>query len=197
MPGAVRRRRSQRIKSKSLWRWYINTIIVFLDIVYCPVSFYLKQRFGDCILSPSSGRNLFSWNQSMELVPISGGPDWVGFCLKKETEASHRNVVSHKKNRTMDNVQKHKNCIDVTIFECKFDHLSLVVKHQFIHNCIISCAFVYCHSTSCAVMWCPTIVITCTIVMMHTACHCYFALECILTLTKWTRIQWTLRCSLT
>jgi hypothetical protein len=30
------------------------------------------QRFGDWILSPSSGKNISSWAQSIELVPISG-----------------------------------------------------------------------------------------------------------------------------
>jgi hypothetical protein len=43
-----------------------NAIIVVLDIVHCPV-FYLKQRVGDWILSPSSGKNLLSWAQSLEL----------------------------------------------------------------------------------------------------------------------------------
>jgi hypothetical protein len=47
------------------------TIIVFLDIIHRP-AFNLKQRFGEWILSPSSGENLLSWAQSTVLVPISG-----------------------------------------------------------------------------------------------------------------------------
>jgi hypothetical protein len=43
---------------------------MFLDIIHRPV-LYLKQRFEDWILSPSSGKNLFVWAQSIELVPIS------------------------------------------------------------------------------------------------------------------------------
>jgi hypothetical protein len=40
--------------SVGLWRWYINITITILDIIYRPV-FYSEQRFGDWILSPSSG----------------------------------------------------------------------------------------------------------------------------------------------
>jgi hypothetical protein len=40
--------------------------------------FLLKQYFGDWILSPSSGKNLLSWAQSIELVPISG-PDLLSY----------------------------------------------------------------------------------------------------------------------
>jgi hypothetical protein len=40
--------------SIGLWRWYINITITILDIIHLPV-FYLKQRFGDWIRSPSSG----------------------------------------------------------------------------------------------------------------------------------------------
>jgi hypothetical protein len=32
--------------------------------------FNLKQRFGDWIMSPSSGKSLLSWAQSKEQVPI-------------------------------------------------------------------------------------------------------------------------------
>jgi hypothetical protein len=37
-----------------LWWWYINTNIMFLDIMHRPV-YFSKQRFGAWILSPSSG----------------------------------------------------------------------------------------------------------------------------------------------
>jgi hypothetical protein len=37
--------------------------------------FYLKQRFGDRFLSPSSGKSLPTWYQSIELVLISGDKD--------------------------------------------------------------------------------------------------------------------------
>jgi hypothetical protein len=66
--------------------------------------FFETQRFGDWILSPSSGKT------------YSVGPN-----LKTETESSLRNVVSWKinrtvflyKDRTMDNVQKHNSCTNV------------------------------------------------------------------------------------
>jgi hypothetical protein len=57
--------------------------------------FYLKQRFGDWILSPCSGKNLLNWTQSIELVHIFRqkyqhkiGSNWVGFYLTTETESS-------------------------------------------------------------------------------------------------------------
>jgi hypothetical protein len=44
-----------QIRFKSLWRWYSNTNIMFLDIII--VLFLFKtQCFGDCMLSPSSGK---------------------------------------------------------------------------------------------------------------------------------------------
>jgi hypothetical protein len=49
-------------KIKILWRWYISTNIMFLDISIVlsliknrPV-YFAKQHFGDRILSPSSGK---------------------------------------------------------------------------------------------------------------------------------------------
>jgi hypothetical protein len=56
------------IRSKSLWRWYINTIIEFLDIIHHPVFLFKTQCFRDWILSPSSGKSLLSLAQSSELV---------------------------------------------------------------------------------------------------------------------------------
>jgi hypothetical protein len=44
---------------------------MLLDIIHRRVFIY-KQRFGDWILSPSSGKSLLSWAQSIELVPTSG-----------------------------------------------------------------------------------------------------------------------------
>jgi hypothetical protein len=52
-----------------------DTIIVFLDIIHHPFSLFKTKRFGDWILSPSSGKNLLIWAQSVELVPISGDGD--------------------------------------------------------------------------------------------------------------------------
>jgi hypothetical protein len=51
----------------------VNTITEILDIAHGRVLFLFKtQRVGDWILSPSSGKSIFSWAQSIELVPISG-----------------------------------------------------------------------------------------------------------------------------
>jgi hypothetical protein len=50
---------------------FVNKIIVFLDIIQLSV-FYLNERFGHWIQSPSSGKGLLGWARSIELVPISG-----------------------------------------------------------------------------------------------------------------------------
>jgi hypothetical protein len=46
----------------SIFSFWTLSIILFL---------YLKQCFGDWILSQSSGKSLLSWTQSIELVPVS------------------------------------------------------------------------------------------------------------------------------
>jgi hypothetical protein len=66
-----RRNCSVKIYFKSLWRWYVNTIIAFLDIIRRPV-FHLTQNVSETILSPSSGKILLSWAQTIDIVPISG-----------------------------------------------------------------------------------------------------------------------------
>jgi hypothetical protein len=45
--------------------------IVFLDVINCPVFIQNTQRFGDWILSPSSG-GTYLLAQSVELIHISG-----------------------------------------------------------------------------------------------------------------------------
>jgi hypothetical protein len=47
----------KQIRSKSLWRWYINTIIDFLDIIYRPV-FSFKNDVSETTLSSSWGKSL-------------------------------------------------------------------------------------------------------------------------------------------
>jgi hypothetical protein len=56
-----------RVRSKCLWRAILITLL-FLDIIHFSVIFYLKQRFGDWILSPTSVKSLLSWAESIELV---------------------------------------------------------------------------------------------------------------------------------
>jgi hypothetical protein len=41
------------VRSKTLWRWYINKIIVLLEIVHRADFFYLKRHFGDLTRPPS------------------------------------------------------------------------------------------------------------------------------------------------
>jgi hypothetical protein len=68
------------------------------------------QRFGDWILSASSGKAPIS-----EIGASSTG--WTQqsrFYLRTETEFSLRNVVFQNTDRTMDNVQKHNGCTDVS-----------------------------------------------------------------------------------
>jgi hypothetical protein len=58
--------------------------------------FYLKARFGDWTLPPSSGKSLLKWAQSIELAPIS-----------------ERLFLSK---RTVDNVQKVSSCTYQFVF---------------------------------------------------------------------------------
>jgi hypothetical protein len=55
------------IRSNSLWRWYINTIIEFLDIIHRPVR--------------------------RQVLSLSIGPISAGLNLRKETEYSLHNIV--------------------------------------------------------------------------------------------------------
>jgi hypothetical protein len=55
-------------------------IIVFFDIIHRPF-FYLKQLFGNWILSPSSGKNVLCWAQSIEL-----------FCKIKFSDEIHKPI---------------------------------------------------------------------------------------------------------
>jgi hypothetical protein len=68
--------------------WTIQ-LLFFLEIIHRPV-LNLKQCFRDRILSPSLGKNLRCWTQSIELVPV---------CRERE----------------MDIVQKHNNCINTQL----------------------------------------------------------------------------------
>jgi hypothetical protein len=87
----IREKREQRIEEQD-----DEKLLTFLDIIHHPV-FYLK-RFGDWILSPSSGKSPLSWAQSIELVHICGPrKNWVGFYMRTETESSLWNVVLNKK----------------------------------------------------------------------------------------------------
>jgi hypothetical protein len=61
----------QEAKSDAKVRKKKCTVTEFLDIIHLPV-YYLKQCFGDWIVSPSSGKSLLSW----------------AFYLKTETEFS-------------------------------------------------------------------------------------------------------------
>jgi hypothetical protein len=85
---------------------------MFLDIIHHPTKtpfclYYKIQRFGYWILSPSSGKNLLSWAQSIELRTgdRTSSIDWAHmnkfFFLKTETESSLRNIVFYNKNRTV------------------------------------------------------------------------------------------------
>jgi hypothetical protein len=43
--------------AETLWPWHVGTFIDHVDIIHGP-GFHLKQRFGDWILSPASGKTL-------------------------------------------------------------------------------------------------------------------------------------------
>jgi hypothetical protein len=59
------------LRSKSLWQWYININIVFLDIIHGSV-FILNKTFGRIYSVSVFMWKLLSWVQSIELVAI----DW-------------------------------------------------------------------------------------------------------------------------
>jgi hypothetical protein len=95
----------------------------YVSIHYPSSCFYLKtppclyfktRRFGDWIISPSSGETY-----SVELLYPEIGISSIDlaqlsrFYLKTETESNIRNIVFLNKNRKMFNVQKHNICINV------------------------------------------------------------------------------------
>jgi hypothetical protein len=77
----------------------------------CP--FKKTQRFGDWILSPSSGKTYSGPEigaSSIYWIQLSR------FYLRTETESSLRNVVFFlKMDKTMDNVQKHNTCRTIRV----------------------------------------------------------------------------------
>jgi hypothetical protein len=77
-------------------------IIAFLEIIHRPVS-YLKQRFGDWILSSStrSGKKPYSDGPNRKELALSTGPTWTGYYLTMKTEFSLRNVVLNGKSKAM------------------------------------------------------------------------------------------------
>jgi hypothetical protein len=82
--------------------------------LYILLFFYLKQRFGDWILSPSSDIGKFRKSESVKIQLAktclevgTSSIDWTQlsrFHLKTETESSLRNVVLNI-NMIMDNIQ--------------------------------------------------------------------------------------------
>jgi hypothetical protein len=74
--------------------------------------FDLKQRPGVWILSPSSGKNILSWAQSIHIVLISGR-----FLPEDGDRMQSPKRCVLNKNRTIDNVQKHYNCINTPSLE--------------------------------------------------------------------------------
>jgi hypothetical protein len=70
------------IISKSLWRCYINTTTVFLDIIHRPV-FISNTTFRRLDYVSVFRWNLLSWTQLTELVPISGHWLWLWWWKKE------------------------------------------------------------------------------------------------------------------
>jgi hypothetical protein len=115
------------LKSKILWRWYISTNIMFLDIIYRPV--FIQKHLHVYITKHNVSENRVGlrlqviWAQSMKLEIGTSSIDWAQlskFYLKTEIDSSVRNVVfcniNRKvildKDRTIDNVQEHNFCTD-------------------------------------------------------------------------------------
>jgi hypothetical protein len=76
---------NEGLRSKSLWRWHINAIIVFLDIIHRPV--FIKTRNVS-----ETGFCLHLHVERTQLGPI----DWASPYLRMEIESSLRNVVYFK-----------------------------------------------------------------------------------------------------
>jgi hypothetical protein len=118
------------IKSKILWRWYIGTYIVFLDIIHRPVFIWNRRPvcFSKRNISKTNSLYIFRLNVP-QLGPVdkaspslrtgtnkglalSIGPNWVNFTWR-QTKSSLRNFAFWKINRTeisdrdrtMDNAQ--------------------------------------------------------------------------------------------
>jgi hypothetical protein len=87
--------------------------------------FYLKQHFRGWILSPSSGKNLLSWTQSIQLVPVSGEDG--------ERIQSPKHSFKLKRKNRMDNVQKHNNCTNYVKLEANAEKIKAIAKpHTFL-----------------------------------------------------------------
>jgi hypothetical protein len=69
------------------------------------------QRFGDWILSLSSGKSLLSWAQSIEPVPVSGHQHQ----HKRRQNSVSETLCFKLKNRTLDNVEKLESCINIPL----------------------------------------------------------------------------------
>jgi hypothetical protein len=105
-----------QLNSIGLRRWYINITITILLIMHHRV-FYLKQRFGDWILSPPNGES-YPVGSNIYIAPeterSSSYWDLLSRChLKTERESSLRNVVFLIKDRTMDHVQNCDSYINI------------------------------------------------------------------------------------
>jgi hypothetical protein len=90
--------------SQESTKWFQNTNIVFLDVIQPPVSIWNTQRFGDWILSPSSGESLLSWVSSIDLVPTYGHHHQhkIGYLNQAQNKASLR-VKTKMKNKFIEN----------------------------------------------------------------------------------------------
>jgi hypothetical protein len=72
-------------------RWYINTNITFVDIIHASVFTYSMLWGLDSVSTFS--KNLLSWIQLIELVPVSGNWAQLRFYLNMEIESSLQNTV--------------------------------------------------------------------------------------------------------
>jgi hypothetical protein len=103
-----------------------------LDVIHRPILLFKTQRSVDWILSPSSGKNLLSCAQSIDLVANSGPPtssiDYVQlsrFLLDdSDRSQSSERCTLNKKTKAIDNIQKH---IILLTYYCH-THLDLIMS---------------------------------------------------------------------
>jgi hypothetical protein len=94
--------------SIGLWLWYINirVTITILDIIHRPVFFLKTRRFGDWILSLSSGR-IYSNGSNRKIYSLS--PDrrlWFLFKLKMDLWTCNSIATASLTSRNLNLVQR-------------------------------------------------------------------------------------------
>jgi hypothetical protein len=123
------------ITYESLWRWYINANIMFLDIIHHPI--LIKTKVSE------TGFCLRLQVETTHFGPINkAGSNWVGSAWRRRLNSvSEMTCVLHEnQNRSMDNVQKNNICIT---FSCSV-HLHVSYFRETCVLCSLLTVYPYC-----------------------------------------------------